>query len=202
MRIEAIGSSEPDRPGNRLNDAKVDLAGRIWAGTMDDNEAEASGALYRLDPDLVWSRHDDGYSIANGPTFSIDGYTLYHTDSGARTVSAFDMSRDGDLSNKRTFIRFPDDWGYPDGMTTDAAGGIWIAHWGGGRVSRFTPDGVFDRSIALPASQITNCAFGGANLDRMFVTSATKGLTNEPLAGSLFEITPGARGLPPTAFAG
>jgi sugar lactone lactonase YvrE len=87
-------------------------------------------------------------------------------------------------------------------MCTDSDGGIWIAHWGGSRVSRFTPDGRLDRSIALPASQITSCAFGGAALDRMFVTSAAVGVETEPLAGALFEVDSGQRGIAPTLFAG
>jgi len=202
MHIERIGHPEPDRPGNRLNDAKVDPAGRIWAGTMDDRELAASGALYRLDPNLAWTRHDDGYGVTNGPSFSPDGITLYHTDSLVRTVFAFDLTDAGTLVNKRVFLTFEDSWGYPDGMCTDADGGVWIAHWGGGRVSRFSPDGRLDRSIALPASQITSCAFAGAGLDRMFVTSAAVGIAGEPLAGALFEVESGSRGIAPTPFAG
>jgi sugar lactone lactonase YvrE len=201
-RIERLGHPEPDRPENRLNDAKVDRAGRIWAGTMDDGETAASGALYRLDANLTWTRHDDGYRVTNGPTFSPDGSTLYHTDSLARTVYAFDLTGSGALLNKRVFLRFEDTWGYPDGMCTDADGGIWIAHWGGGRVSRFSPDGRLDRSIALPAAQITSCAFAGAALDRMFVTSAAVGVQNDPLAGALFEVESGSRGIASTLFAG
>lgn len=203
LTITRIGSPEPDRPHNRLNDAKVDHAGRIWAGSKDEREPEQPiGALYRLDPGFAWSRHDDHYLCTNGPTFSPDGQTLYHTDSFARTVFAFDLGDDGQLQNKRSFIRFQDSWGYPDGMTTDAAGFLWIAHWGGGRVSRIAPDGTLAESIALPASQITNCAFAGAELDRLFVTSAAVGTSNEPLAGALFELRPGVRGLTPTPFAG
>lgn len=202
MQIERIGDPEPDRPHNRLNDAKVDRAGRIWAGTMDDREVEAVGALYRLDPGLTWTRHDAGYGVTNGPTFSPDGTIVYHTDSLGRTVFAFDLTDQGSLINKRPFLRFETSWGYPDGMCTDADGGIWIAHWGGGRVSRFSPDGRLDRSIALPASQVTSCAFGGARFDRMFVTSAAVGVESEPLAGALFEVESGTRGFAPTLFAG
>ena len=200
--ITMIGNPEPDRLHNRLNDAKVDHAGRIWAGSMDDREQEALGALYRLDPGFGWSRHDDHYRVSNGPTFSVDGKTIYHTDSIARTIFAFDLLDDGTLQGKRVFLRFEDSWGYPDGMTTDAEGGFWIAHWGGGRISRFTPDGKLQRSIALPASQITNCAFAGDRLDRLFVTSAAIGRSNEPLAGALFELHTGVRGLAPIPFAG
>jgi len=197
-----IGSPEADRPQNRLNDAKVDRAGRIWAGSKDDTDQSASGALYRLDPSLSWSRHDDGYGVTNGPTFSLDGHVLYHTDSAARTVYAFDLAADGTLSGKRIWLTFAEDWGYPDGMTTDAEGCIWIAHWGSARVSRFSPDGVLLRSVALPATNITSCVFAGERLDRLFVTSSTLGCEDEPHAGALFEIDPGTTGLPATRFAG
>jgi len=202
FRIDHIGDPEPERPANRLNDAKADHAGRIWAGSKHDADEAATGALYRLDPDFTWSRHDDGYQVTNGPTFSPDARTIYHTDSGSRSVYAFNLDPEGNLSNKRLLVKFPDDWGYPDGMTTDVSGALWIAHWGGGRVSRFRSDGTFDRSIALPASQISNCAFAGPNLDRMFVTSAANGVTGEPLAGTLFEIDPQVTGLPQHCFGG
>jgi sugar lactone lactonase YvrE len=200
--IVPIGTPEPDRTSNRLNDAKVDAHGRIWAGSMDDDEKQSTGALYRLDPTLRWTRMDDGYGVANGPTFSPDGATLYHTDSAQRIVYRFALSPDGAPSGRSVFVRFEDEWGYPDGMTTDSEGGVWIAHWDGARVSRFTPDGKLDRSIALPVSRPTSCVFAGAALDRMFVTSAALGREEEPLAGGLFEIESGARGAPSFAFAG
>ena len=104
---------------------------------------------------------------------------------------------------RETFIAFEPEWGRPDGMTTDAEGHLWIAHWGGGRISRFTPDGKLERSIPLPASQITNVCFAGPALDRMFVTCAAENREQEAAAGSLFEILDhGARGLPPGQFAG
>ncbi len=195
-----VSSPEPDRPNNRLNDAKVDRDGRIWAGSKGDTDSARSGALYRLDPDLSWTLIDDGYGVANGPTFSLDYKTLYHTDSADRTIYAFDLNADGSATNKRIWRIFPEEWGYPDGMTTDAEGCIWIAHWAGGRVSRFAPDGAFLRSIALPASNITSCCFGGEALDRMFVTSSTIGCEDEAFAGALFELDPGVRGRPPVLF--
>lgn len=185
---------EPERPQNRRNDAKVDAFGRIWAGSMDDAIIETSGALYRLDHDFTCRRMDDAIKICNGPTFNCAGDIIYHTDSGARTVYAYDLSANGEIANKRVFIRFEDDWGSPDGMTTDSEDHVWIAHWGGARVTRFDPDGKAVRAIALPASQITSCAFAGPNLDRMFVTSAAGGREDEELAGALFEIDPGVRG--------
>ena len=200
--IHMIGDPEEDRPHNRLNDAKVDAAGRLWAGSKDHRDEERSGALYRLDPDLTWSKHDDGYAVTNGPTFSLDGHTLYHTDSPTRTIYAFDLDDRGVLENKRVFVTFEDTWGHPDGMTTDSEGGVWVAHWGGHRVTRFTPGGQYDRSIEFPASQITNCAFGGAELDRLYVTSAAVGKPGEKLAGALFEVSAGIKGIAPTLFAG
>ena len=143
-----------------------------------------------------------GYGVANGPTFSPDGSILYHTDSARRVVYAFDLSADGQLTGKREFIRFENEWGYPDGMTTDREGGIWIAHWDGGRVSRFRPDGTLERSIHLPASNITSCAFAGVHLDRLFVTSASLYREGEAEAGALFEVHADVCGLPAPAFAG
>ena len=191
---------EPDRPGNRLNDGKADARGRLWVGSMDDAEEAPAGSLYRIDPDGAVSRVDEGYTVANGPALSPDGRTIYHTDSAARTVYAFDVGRDGSLSGKRAHIRFSEGDGYPDGMTCDAEGGLWIAHWDGGRVSRFLPDGRLDRAIPLPVSRVTSCVFAGPDLDRLFVTTASHGRPEEPLAGALFECAPGVRGLPPGRF--
>lgn len=201
LAIKPIANPEPDRPGNRMNDAKADPAGRIWAGTMPFDGGGESGAFYRLDPDRRVTRVEDGYRVANGPAISADGRTLYHTDSGRGRVFRFAIEADGSLGPRETFLQFPKDWGSPDGMTIDAEGGLWIAHWGGSRVSRFTPDGALDRSIALPASQITSCAFAGEKLDRMFVTSAADGV-DEPHGGALFEVDPGVTGLAPCTFGG
>jgi len=199
---QLIGHPEADRPFNRLNDAKVDPQGRIWAGSKHDLDDSATGALHRLDPSMTWRLCDDGYGVANGPAFSPDGRTMYHTDSALRTIYAFDLHDDGTLSGKRIWRRFDDDWGYPDGMTTDADGCLWIAHWGGGRISRFAADGALVGSICLPATNITSCAFAGERLDRLFVTSSTLDREDEPYAGALFEVDTGCIGLPPHRFAG
>lgn len=202
LSIRPIGDPEPGLPGNRLNDGAADRWGRIWAGSMDDAEIEATGSLYRLDPDLTWRSMDQGYHVTNGPTFSPDGTVLYHADSARRVVYRFDLGGDGSLGERGLFVRFPEEWGYPDGMATDVDGGVWIAHWAGSRVSRFRPDGSLDRSIALPVSQVTKCVFAGEGLERMFVTSACIGREDEPLAGALFEVDPGVTGLQPGVFAG
>jgi xylono-1,5-lactonase len=201
--IRPIVNPEPQLPGNRMNDAKVDALGRIWAGTMDSDIKTASGSLYCLDPQFNVTQHDSGYLITNGPAFGASHECMYHTDTGRSIVYRFEMSTDGRLGAKSKFLTFPESWGTPDGMTVDAEGGLWIAHWGGNCVTRFTPDGTFDRRIPLPASQITSCVFAGRNLDRLFVTSAAAGKSAEPLAGALFEVDAlGFRGLAPGLFAG
>jgi xylono-1,5-lactonase len=202
LRVTPIGDPEPHLPGNRMNDCKVDAHGRIWAGTMDAAIETDSGALYRLDPDFTFTRHDDAYRVTNGPAFSTDGRRMFHSDTERRTVYVFPMHADGSLGKREVFLEFEQDWGFPDGMTVDAEDGLWIAHWGGSRVSRFTPAGKLERSIELPASQVTSCAFAGPALDRLFVTSAAGGRDNEPDAGKLFEVDPGVRGVPQPPFAG
>jgi sugar lactone lactonase YvrE len=204
LEIDLFANPEAHLPETRMNDAKADDRGRIWAGSMDERaDAQPIGALRRLDTDFSWQEVDAGYHIANGPAFNPDHSVLYHADSARRLVYAYDIGADvGTLSNKRVFVQFEAEWGYPDGMTTDAEGGIWIAAWGGGRINRFTPDGALDRFIALPASQITSCAFAGPDLDRLFVTSAAAGREDEPHAGALFEVDAGVRGLPPGQFGG
>ncbi|MHB0777308.1 SMP-30/gluconolactonase/LRE family protein [Halomonas sp. WWR20] len=194
-----IAHPEADQPDNRFNDGKADPAGRIWFGSMNDAETAATGKLYRLDecgPVMV----DAPYTVTNGPAISPDGTTLYHTDSPSRTVYAFDLNRQGELSNKRVHIRFAESEGYPDGMTCDAQGGLWIAHWDGGRVTRFLPDGSPERVIEVPASRVTSCAFGGAELTELYITTAAVDRDEEALAGSLFRATPGVKGLPASRF--
>ena len=198
-----IVDPEPHLPENRMNDAKVDPFGRIWAGTMDCDVREACGSLYCLDGRFTLSKHDSGYLITNGPAFGAHRECMYHTDSGRGVIYRFELSAEGTVGAREEFLRFPKDWGAPDGMTVDADGGLWIAHWGGARVSRFRPNGTFDQERSVPASRITSCVFAGPKLDRLFVTSAATGTVDEPLAGALFEVDPqGALGLPPHLFAG
>ena len=203
LAIEALAAPEPDREGNRFNDAKADAAGRIYAGSMPFTCDRPSGAFYRLDPGGRATRLEDGYTIPNGPAFGGDdrGAFLLHTDTALRTVFRYPVNDDGSLGPRTPFIAFEDGWGDPDGMTFDDEGGLWIACWGAGCVARFDAEGRRERRVALPASQITNVAFAGEALDRMFVTSAAVGL-NEPQGGALFEIDPGCRGRDPYQYKG
>jgi len=202
LRIEPICAPDKDVPDSRMNDAAVDRAGRIWAGTMDDRERAATGGLYCLDAAGRCSKHDGGDVVSNGPTFSPAHDVLYHTDTLQRVIFRFPLAADGSLGKREVFVAFSQDWGSPDGMATDIEGGIWVAHWGGARLSRFLPDGRLDRAIAMPVSQVTSCCFAGPGLERMFVTSASIGRDDERLAGGLFEVAPGVRGAPTYAYDG
>ena len=202
VRVEPICAPEADLPDSRMNDAGVDCAGRIWAGTMDDREQAPTGCLYRLDAAGHCTRHDTGYVVSNGPTFSPGHDLIYHTDTTRRAIYRFALGADGTLRARETFVVFPEDWGWPDGMATDVEGGIWVAHWGGHRLSRFWPDGRLDRVIDIPVLNVTSCCFAGPTLDRMFVTTASVERGGEPLAGCLLEVEPGVRGAPTYAYAG
>lgn len=202
-----IEDPEPELPANRFNDGKVDREGRFWAGTMDRTEREASGSLYRLDPDLSWTRIDSGYRVTNGPAFSRDGRTMYHTDSALQRVYAFDLAEDGSAANKRVFLQFGDGDGYPDGMTVDADDCLWIAFWDGWCVRRFSPAGERLAELKVPAQRPTSVAFGGADLDQLFITTASRDLgpdelATQPSAGGLFKTRPGVRGIAQPLFAG
>jgi sugar lactone lactonase YvrE len=207
FRLEHLADPEPDLPGNRLNDAKADTHGHIWAGTMPvapgpPTQWPASGGLYRLASGGI-TRHDTAITIANGPAFSPDGRTLYHTDSARHAVYRFALDAAGNPGLREVHISCDPALGAPDGMTCDSEGGLWIGFYGGSRVARYTPDGRFDRAITLPTPQITNVCFAGPALDRMFVTSAADGRPDDPFAGALFEVTGhGATGLPPGLYAG
>jgi xylono-1,5-lactonase len=188
----------------RLNDAKADAQGRLWAGSLNNNDpSQPDGALFRIDAAAAsGTQVDSGYGVANGPAIHPEGNWLLHTDSVCRTIYAFDLDpASGVLSGKRVWKQLVGDEGHPDGMNWDAEGCLWLAHWGGGCVSRYAPTGELLRRIALPTSHITNVCFGGPVLDRLFVSSARSGLSPEqladqPLAGALFEIdTPGVQGL-------
>lgn len=195
-----IALPEEDITGNRFNDGKLDSQGNFWAGSMDEAEKEHSGALYRISPELQIEKVDDDYIITNGPAFSPDGQTAYHNDTIKRVIYAFEFN-DGKLSNKREFYKFRDESeGYPDGMTVDVEGNIWQCSFAGSRITKFSPKGGILDVIAMPVPNITSCTFGGPELDTLFITSARYLMSDEdirkyPLAGSLFSLKPGVRGL-------
>lgn len=208
VSIEPVTLPEAHLPENRFNDGKVDGNGRYWAGSMDNAGKKASGFLYRLDPDLSLHQLDEGYTISNGPAFSVDGKTMYHTNTVKKTIFAFDLHEDGTIGRKRPFIQLTDDAeGHPDGMTVDSENCLWLAHYGGARVTRYSPAGEVMQVVPLPVPNVTSCAFGGANLDTLYITTASQemsptDLDKYPLSGSLFAYHPGVAGLPTPLFAG
>jgi xylono-1,5-lactonase len=206
VRLEPIGSPHPGEPQVRLNDAKADPWGRIWAGSMNnDDYTRPDGRLARLDPAGRIEIVERGLRICNGPAIRADGRVLMHTDSAARTIHRYRLDGDGRLSAKTLWRSFAPGDGAPDGMTFDADGGLWIAFWGAGCVRRYALDGTLLQQIDLPARQITSVAFGGPDLGTLLVTSAREGLDDEalrtqPLAGATFVARPGMRGSAPCRY--
>jgi len=185
---EKMVDPESEIPENRFNDAKVDAEGRIWTGSMDDLEVNPTGWLYRIDPDWSYSKWDGPYKVTNGPAITNDGKTLYHVDTFGPCIYAFDKNDDGSLSNRRLFAELKPGEGGADGLTVDDENAVWLAHWGGSRITRFLPDGTIDGILEMPVPQVTSCAFGGPDRNLLFITTAARNLDlNEfPLAGGVF----------------
>lgn len=186
-----IVDPEPDLPGNRLNDGTVDPQGRLWFGTMDDCQRDASGRIYRLDRGGRAEPVTSPCPITNGPAFSPDGKTMYHVDTAAGLIHACEISDDGSLAGCDLFARIPAGEGHPDGPTVDSEGCLWIALYGGWAARRYSPEGALLDTVRFPVANITKLAFGGRDLTTVFATSAAQELSAEererqPQAGDLF----------------
>lgn len=199
----------PDPASNRFNDGKCDPAGRFLAGTMDDAEQVTSGVLYSFESGKPPRRLFDGIRIANGLAWSPGYKTFYYIDTATRQVRAYDYDlATGNISNPRVAIEVPESMGWPDGMTSDMEGKLWIALWGGARVASWNPlDGRLEAEVAVPALHTSSCVFGGPRRDVLYVTSARVGIDESalekyPLSGGLFQIQTQTQGMPTFAFAG
>lgn len=209
-KLDIFCDPEADKPANRFNDGKCDPAGRFWAGTMNgSDESQPDGALYCLHTDGQIVRHVDGVRVSNGIVWTSDAATMYYIDSPTRCIDAFDYDKDsGRIANRRTAIEVAPDLGFPDGMTIDSAGMIWVALWNGWGVGRFDPrSGELLQRIDVPAAQVTACAFGGPQLDDLYITTARRGiegaaLAKQPHAGGVFHCRPNATGVRSQRFAG
>jgi sugar lactone lactonase YvrE len=189
------------KPGMRMNDGKVDPRGRFIAGSMAYDESPGAGSLYRLDPDRSVHVLVEGVTVSNGLAWTADGGTLYYVDTPTRGVDAFDYDLDsGAVANRRRAFTIPEEHGFPDGMTIDDEGHLWVAFWGGWAVRRYAADGTPLAVVELPVSQVTSCAFGGADGGDLYITCATPteadgaGDTPQPHAGGLFRCRPGVTG--------
>jgi sugar lactone lactonase YvrE len=211
-----IAAPEADRPVNRANDGCSDSKGRFWFGTMRNNIApdgtyldvpESTGVLYKVEPDLRIVPMEGGVGISNAICWSPDSRRMYFADTLVGAIHVYDFDPGlGAISNKRVFGKV-DGCGHPDGATVDAEGYVWNARWDGSSVIRFAPDGAVDAIVEIPAVRVTCCAFGGDDLDKLYVTTSRLHLTEEelatqPQAGGVFALKPGVKGLPRPAFGG
>jgi len=199
--FDLLIAPEPDKPGNRLNDAVVDPIGRLWFGSMDDGESANTGAVYRLEAGPRTVRVGGECCITNGPAISPDGRILYHVDTLGRVIYRFDIRDDGSLGERSIFSVIDEADGYPDGPITDAEGYLWLGLWAGWRARRYSPDGAIVAEIPIPAANVTKIALGGPDLKTAYATTAHKGLSEQelagqPEAGGLFSFRVDVPGLP------
>jgi sugar lactone lactonase YvrE/DNA-binding IclR family transcriptional regulator len=203
-----LAQPEANRPGNRFNDGKCDRRGRLWAGTLAIDTTPGQGSLWRLDPDGRTREMDRGFHVSNGLGWSPDDRLFYFTDTAKQTIYVYDFDIEmGAIENRRVFASVPESEGKPDGLTIDAEGFVWSAHWDGWCVTRYDPDGHVERVINLPVPRPTSCVFGGIDMQTLFVTSARIRLSaaqiaDAPLSGSVFAIETGIKGLPENIFGG
>ncbi|MCP1310124.1 SMP-30/gluconolactonase/LRE family protein [Paenibacillus tyrfis] len=208
-RLTKIADPEAGLLENRFNDGKCDEAGRFWAGTMNRMSSGPTGALYCLETDGSLRKAIDGVVCSNGLGWSPDGRTMYYIDSPTKQVVAYDYEpAAGAISNRRTVVTIPEGEGVPDGMAVDREGMLWVAQWGGWRVSCWNPQtGERLGFVRVPAAQTTSCAFGGPDWDELYITTARTGLSEEqlaqqPHAGGLFRVKTGVKGRPACFYGG
>ena len=194
VQLTVLAALDSELPTNRLNDGKCDPAGRLLAGTMDMNEKDPNGALYSFDGKNS-TRLLDKVTISNGLAWSVDYKTFYYIDTPTREVKAFDYDlATGQIANPRVAIHIPESLGWPDGMTSDTDGNLWIALWGGAQVTKWNPStGKLLEQIPVPALQTSSCVFGGKDMNELYITSARKSMSETdlkkyPLSGGLFKV--------------
>ncbi len=188
--------------GSRLNDGKCDPSGRFWVGSMHLEQETGKANLYTITSENILQKKIDSVTISNGIVWTSDKKTMYYIDTPTSTIKEFDYNNEtGEISNGKIAVKIPIKFGFPDGMTIDEENMLWVGMWNGNAVIRFNPKtGKVISKIEVPAHNITSCAFGGENLETLYITSARIDMTEEelikyPLAGSLFSINPGVKGV-------
>jgi sugar lactone lactonase YvrE len=205
-QLAVLASLDSELRTNRMNDGKCDPAGRLIAGTMDMNEKDPTGTLYSFDGKQVTPLLN-GVTISNGLAWSPDHKTLYYIDTPTREVRAFDYDvATGQIANSRIAIAVGESFGWPDGMTSDSDGNLWIAMWGGAQVTKWNPTtGKLLEQISVPALNSSACVFGGKDMNELYITSARKGMSEAelqkyPLSGGLFKAVTNVVGMPTFEF--
>ncbi|TFD33334.1 SMP-30/gluconolactonase/LRE family protein [Cryobacterium cryoconiti] len=193
-----------DDPGLRMNDGGCDPDGRFYCGTMAYDQAPGAALLYRLDPEGAVMVVLEDLTISNGLEWSPDGSLAYFNDTPTGRIAVLDYSPESGLTGLRRFVDIPAEHGYPDGLTVDAEGFVWVALYGGSAVRRYSPDGRLDGIVSVGATNVTACTFGGPELNQLFITTTRENLRpgQDPLAGSLFVAEVGVSGRPVREFAG
>ena len=198
--------SEPLKD-RRLNDGKCDPAGRFWVGSMHMAQKAKEAKLYAVKNSETVTVMVDSVTISNGIVWTSDKSTMYYIDTPTSEIKAYDYDNaTGNITNPRVAVKIPEDLGYPDGMATDAEDMVWVGMWNGNAVIRFNPKtGEVLQKIEVPAHNVTSCAFGGDNLETLYITSAKLDMTEEeekayPLSGSVFKVKPGVRGVKSNAY--
>lgn len=193
---EPLVRPEPHPPNNRPNSGNVGPDGALYFGTMDDAEQARTGTFHRWDGRRLIAFGGMAV-VTNGPVASPDGARLYTTDTQAGVVRVHRLDG-GYVGEAEPLITFEEGWGHPDGLTVDAAGHLWICHYGGSRITRFSPDGAVERILPVPTPLVTKCAFGGPSLSTLYITTAARGRdpTLDPMAGHLFAVETEFRGFP------
>lgn len=206
-RIRMLHHPEVHLPGNRFNDGKCDPAGRFWVGTMALTETPGAGSLYMIDKNLAHTKKIGGVTISNGMAWTDDHQTFYYIDTPTYEVVAYRYHLStGEITERSVVIKIPKEDGFPDGMTIDAEGMLWIAHWDGWQVTRWDPrTGEKLSHIAMPVARVTSCTFGGEHLQDLYITSAKVGLSEkqleeQPLAGGLFVLKKCGQGVATAVF--
>ena len=208
-KLSFVNNPSPDTVNIRFNDGKCDPAGRFWVGTMALDSRKKGAMLYRIDKDKSIHPMLDSVTISNGIVWTADKKTMYYNDTPTGTIQGFDYNdKTGEITNKRVAVRIPRGGGGPDGMTIDVDGNLWVALWGAGMVGKFDPrTGELLQKVIVPAPNVSSCAFGGKNLDVLYITTA-RAWVNEaklkefPLSGGLFSVKPGVKGVPAEFYKG